>query len=61
MPLTAGKGAGCGLSGALEQADNTPKLATANQRVQAEVNEGVSWRFLWQFPGWLFEGPGPRH
>jgi hypothetical protein len=46
VPLTAGKGAGSGLSGALEQADNTPKLARASQRVQAEVNKGVTWRFL---------------
>jgi hypothetical protein len=60
MPLTAGKGAGCGLSGALEQADNTTKLARANQRVQEEVNKVVTWRFLWQLPSWLLEGPGPR-
>jgi hypothetical protein len=34
VPLTAGKGEGCGLSGALEQAVNTPNVATANQRVK---------------------------
>ena len=60
-PLTLGKAEGCGLSGALEQADNTHKLATVNQRRHRELNKRVTWRFLSQWPGWPFVDPNPKH
>jgi hypothetical protein len=60
-PVTLGKGEGFGLSGALEQADNTHKLVTANQRPHRELNKRVTWCFLSQWPGWQFLDPSPKH
>ena len=61
VPLTTGKGDGLGLSGELEQADNTARLAKASQRVRAEFNKVVTWRFLRRCPGLLPGDPDPRH
>ena len=61
VPLTAGNGDGWGLSGALEQADNKAKMAQASQRLQAEVNEVVTWYFLRHWPRCWPGGRRPRH